>query len=341
MKQLSFSIFFIIFGLPYFGYTQTKQVSEKVKALETKIEVITKEERAALKEEVKGIDQRQESGELTPEEAQKLKEIAAEKRVTNIEVRTAEIKEEIKTLEENTVPKSTNSKVDSVIVKGSATKPKKYRIYGRTDSQLVLAIGFNNAIQEGRSFNDSDYKFGGSRFLEIGWAWRTPLFKNSNFVRFRYGFSFQINNLKPTDNRRFVDNGGETILETFPLDLDKSKLKFTNLVVPIHFEFGPSRIIKRENYTRYSIRRKFKIGLGGYAGFNIGARQKLIYKEGSDRIKEKIKGDYNMNNLVYGLSSYVAWGSTGIYVKYDLSELFDDNQPGQRNISLGVRFDMD
>lgn len=336
MKQLTLIVVLLILLLPKINYAQTPEASAKVKELEAKIEAITQEERAALKEEVKAINEKQEKGEVTPEEAQKLKEIAAEKRVAIIETRTAMLKEEIRKLNRAS---STTSVITNT---GELTKKeKKHRYYGRTDSQLVFAVGFNNAIQEGRSFNDSDYKFGGSRFLELGWAWRTPLFKNSNFVRFRYGFSFQINNLKPTGNRIFVDNAGQTTLEEFDFDLDKSKLKFTNLVVPIHFEFGPSRKIERENYTRYSIRKKFKIGLGGYAGFNIGSRQKLIYDDGSERIKQKIKGDFNMNNLVYGLSTYIAWGSTGLYLKYDLSELFDDNQPGQRNISLGVRFDMD
>jgi len=46
---------------------------------------------------------------------------------------------------------------------------------------MVLAFGLNNAIVEGESFDDSPYKIGGSRFFEIGWAWKTRVFKNSNF----------------------------------------------------------------------------------------------------------------------------------------------------------------
>lgn len=339
MKQLFLIILFANVLLPVrVCNAQRTGLQEKIAELEAKIEAITNEEKEALKQEVKAINSRQDSGELSPEEAQKLKEVAAEKRVANIEVRSAKIKEELKMLK-------SDAGIDPGISPVEITEPDKNivepKIYGRTDSQLVFAVGFNNAIQEGRSFNDSDYRFGGSRFLEIGFAWRTPIFKNSNFVRFRYGVSLQVNNLKPKDNRRFVDNDGETVLETYPLDLDKSKLKFTNLVIPLHFEFGHSRIIKKQGYTRYSIRKKFKIGLGGYAGFNIGTRQKLIYDDGNERIKEKIKADYNRSDLVYGLSSYLAWGTTGLYVKYDLSELFNDNQPVQRNISLGVRFDMD
>ncbi|WP_340200163.1 hypothetical protein [Ascidiimonas sp. W6] len=338
MKQLSIVVVLIALLFSNFK-AQAQDKTAKIQSLETKIEAITKEEREGLKQEVKAINQRFDKGELSLEEAQKLKETAAEKRVINIEVRTARLKEEISNLKQETDAEFSDEDDNNYYF--HIVKKRKNRHYNRTDSQLVLAVGFNNVVSEGESFGDSDYKFGGSRFLEIGWAWRTPLLKESNFIRFRYGISFQINNLKPTDNRIFVNQNGETVLENFPLDLDKSKLKFTNLVVPVHFEFGPSRVIKRENYKRYSIRKKFKIGLGGYAGFNIGTRQKLIYDDGGERVKEKIKGDFNTSNLVYGLSSYIAWGSTGLYLKYDLSPLFDDNQPIQRNISLGVRFDMD
>ena len=49
-----------------------------------------------------------------------------------------------------------------------------------------------------------------------------------------------------------------------------------------------------------------KIGFGGYAGFNIGERQKLKYEDDGDKVKEKLKNNYNTNDLVYGLSAYRA-----------------------------------
>ena len=97
-------------------------------------------------------------------------------------------------------------------------------------------------------------------------------------MRFKYGYSLHFNGLKPDDNRYFVNENGQTVLEEFPENLKKSKLAITNLVFPMHFEFGPSKRIDKENYFRYSTRKKFKIGLGGYAGVNIGARQKLKYE---------------------------------------------------------------
>ncbi len=150
-----------------------------------------------------------------------------------------------------------------------------------------------------------------------------------------------MNGLKPTDNRYFTKEVGQTILKEFPNNLNKSKLTITNLVLPVHFEFGPSKKTERKDYFRYSTRNKFKFGIGGYAGFNIGTRQKLKYIIDGQRQKDKIKGGLNSSGLVYGLSSYVSFGSAALYVKYDLSPIFKDQTVKQNNISLGVRFDMD
>ncbi|MEX0996400.1 MAG: hypothetical protein WDZ45_05090, partial [Flavobacteriaceae bacterium] len=142
-------------------------------------------------------------------------------------------------------------------------------------------------------------------------------------------------------NQIFVEQSDQTVLEEFPLDLDKSKFRMDNLVFPIHFEMGPSKKIERENYFRYSTRKYIKFGLGGYAGFNLSNRQKLKFKEDGNRVKQKLKDDYNTNNFIYGLSAYVGWRTVGLYAKYDLNTIFKDNPVEQRNISLGLRWDMD
>ena len=104
---------------------------------------------------------------------------------------------------------------------------------------------------------------------------------------------------------------------------------------------GPSRRIDRDNYFRYNDDRSFKVGLGGYAGFNLGTRQKLKYEDNGEDVKEKIKGNYNTNNFIYGLSGYIGWGDFSLYCKYDLNTIFKDNPVDERNISLGLRWDWD
>ncbi|MFG6686563.1 hypothetical protein ACGK9U_08280 [Mariniflexile sp. HNIBRBA6329] len=326
----------------------------KIETLLKVKEQIQNEEREFLKVEVEAINKRLENGQITNEEAEILKKEAAKKRALNIENRVAIIDNKIALLERNDDGYQTSSDENSseigVSIGGDAgsfagfkikkdNKPKKYDL--RTTSDFVLAFGLNNAIIEGEKLDDSPYKFGGSRFFEIGWAWKTRVFKESNFMRLKYGYSFQINGLKPMDNQYFVQNGSETTLKEFPLDLKKAKLSVSNLVFPVHFEFGPSKKIDKDTYFRYLTDNQFKIGIGGYGGFNIGSRQKLKYELDGDREKEKQKQSFNTSKLVYGLSGYIAFDDVALYVKYDLSPIFKDQTIKQNNISLGLRFDMD
>lgn len=333
---------------------QTSNNTYKIEELKKLKEAIKDEEREFLKVEVEAINLRFEKGEITEAEADILKKEVAKKRALNIENRIAIINNKIDLLMRNEDGYQTDddgevSKIgfnfgneeDSFagIKIKNKNKPKKYDL--RTSSDFVLAFGLNNAIIEGEKLDDSPYKFGGSRFFEIGWAWKTRVFKNSNFMRLKYGYSFQINGLKPNDNQYFVQQGNQTVLQEFPEELKKSKLSITNLVFPVHFEFGPSKRIDRDTYFRYSTHNQFKIGIGGYAGFNIGTRQKLKYDLDGERVKDKQKRGFNTTNLVYGISGYVAIDEVALYVKYDLSPIFKDQAIKQNNISIGIRFDMD
>ena len=336
--------------------TTTKE--DQIKSLEAKKETVRSQEKDQLKAEVEAINFRLENGEISTEEAEVLKKSYAEKRAMNIENKIAIIDNKIELLKRNeegdveldvtssgyylriggAEDENTN---DEFIYFGKRDQDKPRKYDRRTTSDLVLAFGLNNALIDGEKLEDSPYKFGGSRFFEIGWAWKTRVFDNSNFLRLKYGFSFQMNGLKPKDNQYFVQDNDLTYLEEFPTDLKKSKLTITNLVFPVHFEFGPSKKIERDTYFRYSTDNQFKIGLGGYAGFNIGTRQKLKYEIDGNRVKDKLKRSYNTSDLVYGLSAYIAFDDIALYAKYDLSPIFNDQVIDQNNISLGLRFDMD
>ncbi|WP_339916869.1 hypothetical protein [Yeosuana marina] len=318
-------------------------------------ETIKTQERDFLKAEVEAITIRLEKGEISNSEAEELKMEAAKKRALNIENRLAIVDNKIALLERNDYRienkmsdyelKEEKQNLFGVNISNKTfnvkTKktPIKYDI--RTSNDFLFAIGFNNAIIEGQSLNDSPYKLGSSGFVELGWNWKTRILKNSPFFRLKYGFSFQWNKFNLEDNKYFQQNGDVTELITFPNDLKKSKFKVTNLVFPVHLELGPLRKLDREDRLRYINNNKFKIGLGGYAGFNIGTRQKLKYSVDGETKKEKQKQSFNTTNLVYGLSGYVGFGDTALYVKYDLSPIFNNQAVDQHNISVGVRFDVD
>lgn len=358
MKKIT-SFITVIMALLFVEYGFTQENYEKrVKVLEARKEQITSQEKEALKIEVESIMKRQDRGAITADEAKVLKEEAAKKRALNIENRIAIIDNQIALIQRNEGKVFSDVLNDSIpddqvrIAIDIGGKPFEqfiFKNYGmkrdlkydrRTYSDFVFAIGLNNALIDGQSLNDSPYKIGGSRFFEMGWQWRTRVFKNSNFLRLNYGFSFQFNGLKPVDNQFFVENGDQTELQEFDVELDKAKLRMDNLVFPVHFEFGPSKYRETDKTIRYSLDRQFRLGIGGYGGFNIGTRQKLKYSRDGERNKDKFKRDYNTSDLIYGLSAYMGVEGVLLYVKYDLNPIFKDAPVEQQNISLGLRFDL-
>lgn len=336
---------------------QEEEYQRKIEVLQQVKEDIVRQEKEALKLAVEEINKQLRRDDITSEQAKILKEEAAKKHALNIENKVAIVDNKIALLRRNeddviAIRKYDNDEDDGIFkidINGerivsfnSKDWEREVRYDRRTYGDPVIAIGFNNAIIDGQSLEDSPYKLGGSRFFELGWAWRTRVFRNSNALRLNYGVSFQFNGLKPKNNEYFVVSNGEAELQEFEFDLDKSKFRMDNLVFPVHFEFGPSKFSKTEKRIRYSIRNQFRFGIGGYGGFNIGTRQKLKYKNAEDRkVKDKLKGGYNTSSFVYGLSAYIGFDGVQLYAKYDLNPIFKDAVVEQRNISLGVRFDLD
>ncbi len=333
---------------------QEEHYQKKITVLQSLKENVVKQEKEALKLAIEKINKRQNNETISEEEAKSLKEDAAKKHALNIENSIAIIDNKILLLERNEgatfilseaeVYEEGMFKIDvngeRVLTVNTKDWERDIKYDRRTYVDPVITFGLNNAIIDGESLEDSPYKLGGSRFLELGWAWRTRVFKNSNAMRLHYGVSFQFNGFKPKDNQYFVVENGQTALQELEFDLRKSKLRMDNLVFPVHFEFGPSKFKETDEKIRYSINNQFRFGIGGYGGFNIGTRQKLKYRRDGELVEDKFKRGYNTSDFIYGLSAYIGFDGVQLYAKYDLNPIFKDATIEQRNVSLGVRFDL-
>ncbi|MFY8069975.1 MAG: hypothetical protein ACOVMG_07765 [Flavobacterium sp.] len=211
----------------------------------------------------------------------------------------------------------------------------------RTTSQFVFAFGLNNVITDGENLEDSDYRVWGSHFYEWGISYNSRIFKNNNLLHAKYGLSLMYNNLRPTDNRYFVKNGNQTDLVTSSVNLDESRFRNVYLTAPLHleFDFTPKKLSKDGTKTYFRTHESIRIGIGGYAGVRIKSKQILKYEADDIKVKEKQKGDFNVSDFNYGLSAYLGYGQTSLYVKYDLNPMFKHNNIDQNNVSLGIRFD--
>lgn len=356
MTRIIFYIVLLAFSVVTKVFSQ-ETFEQRARMIATSIEKIAKEEKEALKIEVEEITQQLEKGIITEAQAQEAKERLAIIRAKNIEDRTDLEQQKLTTLIQEKVDGKIKSLEDSVAIDGQRIvlrlnweKGSEYKNHKknnswkerRTTSQFVFAFGINNVITDGDlgSLEDSDFRVWGSRFYEWGVTWNTRIFKNNNLLHAKYGFSFMYNNLRPTENRFFVKDGNQTFLETANVNLNESRLRNVQLVLPLHLEFDltPKKVNEDGSY-RFRTHEHIRFGIGGYAGLNFKSKQILKYREDDIRTKIKDRGDFNVSNFVYGLSAYLGCGPISLYAKYDLNSLFIDNPVEQNNVSLGLRFD--
>jgi hypothetical protein len=319
---------------------------KRAKTIASKIETITKEEKAALKLEVDAVNNQLINGTITREEAENKKKLLAEARAINIESRVAGEQEALKNLIQEKVDGKIKEQ-DSIRKYSFSFHRKNHKhdfkdtIQGesRTTSQFVFAAGLNNLSTDSK-LEDSDYRFLGSHFYELGVTYNSRILKNDNLLHAKYGLSLMYNNLRPTENRSFMINGNQTNLVVNAIDLNDSRFRNVYLVVPIHLEFDFSGKKMKEDKPFFKTHQSVRFGIGGYAGINLKSKQIITYDDNNLKTTERTRGDFNTNNFIYGLSTYIGYKETSLYLKYDLNPLFKDNVVKQNNVSLGLRFDL-
>lgn len=347
---------------------QEKTFDKQVKEIASNIELITNKEKSNLKVEVEAIDLQVKEGKITLEKGKELKQKVAEECAKNIENKIAIEEAKLAQLVQDkvdgkiTVSEEKLKKGGTTIILGSnrndsigknkteinLTTMKVYRgehnkferKSKRTTSQFVFAFGLNNAIPELKDTENSDFRVWGSHFYEWGLTYNTRLYKNNNLVHLKYGYSVMYNNLRPTDNRYFVKSGNQTYLATSSFDLEESRLRNVYLAAPFHleFDFTPKKYSKDGSTSYFRTHESIRLGIGGYAGVRIKSKQLLRYEVDGDKEKNKQKGDFNVSDFNYGLSTYIGFRATSLYFKYDMNQLFKNNGD-LNNVSLGLRWD--
>ena len=341
---------------------------KRAKEISKRIDFIIKNEKSALKKKVFLIDKDEQDGVITKVEALDMKQRAADETALRIEKKVEEEQSKLNQLIQDKVdglveydPLIENKSGGHSIILGSSSRDSiggtteynigSFKIYDgekdkmerrskRTTSQFVFAGGLNNLITKGENLENSDYRVWGSHFYELGMTYNSRILKNNNLLHAKYGLSVMYNNLRPTDNRYFAKNGNQTELQTGTINYKESRFRNVYLVAPVHleFDFTPKKTNK-EGETYFRTHDSFRLGIGGYGGFRVKSKQILKYEIDGNNHKDKQKGDFNVSDFIYGLSAYVGYGQTSLYVKYDINPMFKNNAIDQNNVSLGIRFD--
>ncbi|WP_406845268.1 hypothetical protein [Flavobacterium soyae] len=339
----NFTIYLVILVFLFVSKVLGQETFEsRAKQIANKIEKITKEEKETLKQEIEAVNVQLSEGKITQEQADKRKKELAEARAVIIEEKVTLAQNELNDLVQQKVDgkiKEDSSRV--YMIRWKSPKRDKDSIHGekRTTSQFVFAMGLNNTMVDGK-LQDSNYRFMGSHFYEWGITYNSRLMKNDNLLHAKYGLSLMYNNIRPTENRSFVVNGDQTDLVENPVHLTESRFRNVYLAAPVHLEFDFTKARESNGKKYFKTHKSFRFGVGGYAGINVKSKQILKFEEDDLKYKTTIKGDYNVNNFIYGLSSYIGYRELSLYFKYDLNPIFQDNLTKENNVSLGLRLDL-
>lgn len=322
--------------------TAQESFEKRASVIATNIETITKQQKDSLKMEVEGVNLQLEGNQITQAQADAKKQVFAEKRAKIIEDKVAIEEQKLSDLVKDKVDGNVRNDRNAFVIRFNNTMKcdtckVKEHVYKRTTSQFVFALGVNRALTDGKA--DDSYKWR-SDFYEWGVSWNTRLAKNNNLLHAKYGLSLQYNNLRADNDNVFAIDGNKTILVNAGRNIDVARLRYVNLVVPAHLEFDFTKKKVNGDKTYFPSQRSLRVGLGGYVGVNVKEKQIIKYRnDNGNDVKDKTKGDYNVNDFVYGVSGYIGYRDISLYAKYDLQPIFANNEIDQNNLSLGIRFD--
>jgi hypothetical protein len=348
--KTKFLILLFIFPIMIWAQEDTKA---KIKKLSEEIEQEVQMEKEKLKALIKEIELDLETGKITEKEAGERKRESAEAKAEDIEkiieAKVAEIERLTQQIVEeslsNTIEIDTTDtkekKVKKIVIEFPKVQDhhhKKTKELKSTHNRIVFAFGLNNIITDGKinTLDDSPYEVWNSNFVDLGWGYKTAFNKENPFIRLDYGLLIQWKELKLLDNLYHESVDEQTIIVEHVESLKKSKLRTTQLLLPVYleFDFGRSKTVDDRIIKKSGV----KLGLGGYAGLRLNTKQIIKYNAPRDSKKDKISDDYNMNNITYGLSGYLGYKDTSLYIKYDLHPLFKNTETS--NVSIGVKMDL-
>jgi hypothetical protein len=240
---------------------------------------------------------------------------------------------QMKTNAEGKKSYSTGSSETRQARRDSLNEANRTRHSAKTD--LVFDLGLNALTNRGSG--SPDLRTLGSRYVNIGLNTAVRLGGQSSPAYIIFGPEFAFNNYMLEGNNKWINQNNVTsvVPETNGRQYQKTKLATSTFTVPLMLEFN---FREKDAHTGRS-RDGFRVGAGGFVGYRLGSWTKLKYFEEGNTYKDKNYGSYNLTDWQYGLQGVIGYRSLTFFAKYNLNDLFRENQgPKAQTVSFGIRF---
>jgi len=194
-------------------------------------------------------------------------------------------------------------------------------------------FGLNNYMDKDNSFNRTQE----NEFMDInsGRSWNI----NLNFAQYSVGFGtdrvgiitgmgIEWNNYHFNDTNSIEKVDGVIAAKSIPDNITKNRLQSTYLTIPLLIE---TQFLGKDRDDR------FYLGGGVIGGVKLFSNTKIKYVENGDKQKEKIKNDYYLSPLRYGLTVRAGYKAIKLYVNYYLTPMFlADRGPELYPVAAGL-----
>jgi hypothetical protein len=210
-------------------------------------------------------------------------------------------------------------------------KPKKPKLV-ETES-FVMDLGLNTLIHDGGLEMPTGYeemapdKLGSFNF-HLGIVQQgVNLYRGK--LRFVYGIGIEYNNYRFTEHIDLI-KGSNPLAYTVNDNIEyrKNKLVSQYLTMPLMLNFKSNPNDEDESLN---------IAAGIQLGYLVDTHTKQKWGRGSDKVKSKTRGNYQMEDFRYGYVVQFGYGDFNLFAKYYPGPVFKDGRgPNVQTASLGL-----
>lgn len=303
-------------------------VRDRISEFTLVIRQIVQEEKGAMEKKIIAVDKELAEGKLTASEATARKEEIANVYSETINDRIQEVNFNLDDIIKQQVAFSIMNG-DPVTPKTKQDVTKRYRIV----NQINGYGSFGYMAFTGKKDEELNQHEKFSSNLTAGMIYERQLSLTSP-LNFLTGALFSWRTYRLDDDMRFNrdENGNIGVIKS-EKSLDKSKLRSAYFMVPVGFKYNFSKVKNITEDFAYRPQAKHYIAAYVYGGTLLSSNN--IYK--GDGVRNKQRGNYNVNNFIYGAEVTIGLGLIDVFVRKDFNTYFKDNTFDNRKmIQFGI-----
>jgi len=327
-------IWIIVLFLAGWQITAQDETDKKLLDIDRQINEIIAQKSKQFQARLDTINFRLKQGNLSPEDAEFQKKQLAKHYAEDLDYAIYKLTKDLKQVAKGRVAIDSTVNQDAGYtvhqIQLNLRHQRDYTVHKNknTYAYAYFTAGLNNILthDDPASLEDTPYGILNSRFFEMGIDWKTNVIHHRLLLK--YGFSLLWNTLKPSGNKYHIMENDRVMIVEHPYHLSRSKLRSLWVKLPLALELN----LPEAN------RQHLRLSAGVYGKIRYASKQKITYYEDNERHKQKIKGNYSIPAINYGLSAEIGGTTWSVYVNYDLKPFFS-TRPGNL-LNLGVKFEL-